>query len=163
MGLFPQNSYQVIDQCCRVYNHFWFGCVLLKLHVGNVFFLYDTCTEYNTTSCRNSIRLLTFQKSSRKNFLTFHEYTCNDTVTTMIVTVLLKFVLKTNYLHIRNEFFIFLRLTSIIYVFSNIDKFQFFFRIKFLPHLCRHTWGVTLDGVLAFGKGDEMVSDLSNT
>lgn len=87
MGLFPQNSYQVIDQCCRVYNHFWVGCVLLKLHVGNVFFLYDTCTEYNTTSCRNSIRLLTFQKSSRKNFLTFHEYTCNDTVTNMIVII----------------------------------------------------------------------------
>lgn len=52
------------------------------------------------------------------------------------------------------SFSFFLRLTSIIYVFSNIDKFQFFFRIKFLPHLCRHTWGVTLDGVLAFGKGD---------
>lgn len=52
------------------------------------------------------------------------------------------------------SFSFFLRLTSIIYVFSNIDKFQFFFRIKFLPHLCKHTWGVTLDGVLAFGKGD---------
>lgn len=62
MGLFPQNSYQVIDQCCRVYNHFWVGCVLLKLHVGNVFFLYDTCTEYNTTSCRNSIRLFNVSK-----------------------------------------------------------------------------------------------------
>lgn len=30
---------------------------------------------------------LTFQKSSRKNFLTFHEYTCNDTVTNMIVII----------------------------------------------------------------------------
>lgn len=71
--------------------------------------------------------------------------------------VILKFVLKTNYLHIQNEFF----LKSYVYYFCFLQITIFLsYQISF-PSIQIHLRGQI--GVLAFvGKGDEMEGDVSN-
>lgn len=102
---------------------------LTKLHVGNLLFLLDTCTDIILPPVGIPFGYLTFQKSSRKFFLTFHEYTCGDTVNTIgNIEICIKNKLST---YPEGVFFKVLRL---LFLFSQIlTNYNFSFVSKFFP------------------------------